>query len=146
MTRRPRQTTKHSRTLAYLESLQSPPDVSSLDDIDITNHDPEPNWIQARNDHSQPLAENPPIPKEYLYYDSDMKAYVYDPNRKMQKLVLEITGDMQPTGILFSQLTKQFPEWLPIPADVAEVPKSSPLNSIFSLLSSPIKLAGTVIF
>ena len=114
----PPKTTCRSRTLAYLESLQKSLDISGLDDIDIANHDPEPNWAQARNDHSQPLAEDPPIPKEFLYYDPDMKAYVYNPNRKPQQLVFEITGDMQPTEILFSQLTKQFPKWLPIPADV----------------------------
>jgi len=115
----PNKTTKYSRTLAYLESLQKPLDISGLDDIDIANHDPEPNWTQARNDHSQPLAEGSPIPMEFLYYDKDMKAYVYNPNRKMQKLAFEITGDMAPSDRLYDQLTKQFPEWLPIPADVA---------------------------
>ena len=117
MTRRPRQTTKRSRTLAFIDFLRSQPDVD-LDDISFVNRDPEPNWEQARNDHSKPIAPNPPIPFEFLYYDRNMKAYVYDPNRKPHKIVLELSRDVSPTDAAYHWLTKQFPEWLPIPYDV----------------------------
>ena len=79
---------------------------------------PEPNWTQARNDHSQPLAEGSPIPKEYLYYDHDMKSYVYDPARKPQTITIQVDASPEMTDSFILKIIKQLPEYLPIPYDV----------------------------
>jgi len=89
-----------------------------LDSITPILPDPEPNWEQARNDQSQPLADDTPIPKEFLYYDHKMNAYVFDPDKKPQKITLKVSGKPEMTDNFFLKITKQFPKWFPIPYDV----------------------------
>lgn len=89
-----------------------------LDSITPILPDPEPNWEQARNDQSKPLADGSPIPKEFLYYDHNIKAYVFDPGKKAQKITLEVFCKPEMTDEFFFKVTKQLPKWLPIPYDV----------------------------
>ena len=79
---------------------------------------PGPNWTQARNDHSVPLAEDPPVPKDYLYYDHDMNAYVYDPEKQPQTITIDVYGDPEMTDAFAFKVYKQLPEYLPIPYNV----------------------------
>lgn len=80
--------------------------------------EPEPNWTQARNDQSEPLAEDSPIPKRYLYYDPTMKAYVYDPDRKPQRVTIKVESEPEMTDAFMLKVIRMLPEYLPIPYDV----------------------------
>ena len=80
--------------------------------------DPEPNWTQARNDHSEPLPEGGPVPEDVLYYDREMKAYVYDPKKRPQTITIDILAEPEMSDAFMFKIYKQLPKYLPIPYDV----------------------------